>query len=558
MPNGDAIDDVPNELKEIIDRVVDAIAVGRPYDAADGQTVVEWLEQSDYVQSYGGSEPALWLHTGHLGSWSDQDVRDHLDLDESARISDQARLECAREWARHQVASGTQDADYHPAILTVNLQSAGGQTVVVGISHVGYSTMGVRRRIHGLFSNVECFENSLRADGYIQSTGELTDQMILERWVDRPRTQLGVDHGEADTSIAPAYIAAWHSKADATVPVQNSAVLACVYTIRTAVDDVDEAIFFARDAGTDALWSVFGFDETDNTLLAEAPATLGDALAQVSLEHLSVWCSVRQSAQGEPRASCLAMLQKLVRARRGHGSPTHVRFEGIVRDADLQVITKRLAEQDDARVAEGERFRNAPIIQVATQLGLAPEHSGGSPPSWLARCPRGQHSLMINADSGDWGCGYCRLKGNASEFEAFVTAKRTQGDRATMEVLMSGELSTMVSSWTVYLCLEQCGGEVVLSNRQYEALAESHEYEVETETGDVDYELPEFIDGKKVIGMDDDMIVGGDLDYYAEEDVVRLTSGEIERARAWLVEHGWDRQPGFEESWTKIRTALDK
>ena len=52
-------------------------------------------------------------------------------------------------------------------------------------------------------------------------------------------------------------------------------------------------------------------------------------------------------------------------------------------------------------------------------------------------------------------------------------------------------------------------GHVILSSRGYEVLAERAAYEVETESREFDRPLPDAIDGKEVIGFDDEGVVGG-------------------------------------------------
>jgi hypothetical protein len=91
---------------------------------------------------------------------------------------------------------------------------------------------------------------------------------------------------------------------------------------------------------------------------------------------------------------------------------------------------------------------------------------------------------------------------------------------------MSGEESSMVSTWTVYLCLETLeDGQIELSERQYEGLAMCHDYAVEKDQGDVDYVLPDEIDGKRVVGIDDEIVIGGDLALWDDGLAVRLAPG---------------------------------
>lgn len=86
----------------------------------------------------------------------------------------------------------------------------------------------------------------------------------------------------------------------------------------------------------------------------------------------------------------------------------------------------------------------------------------------------------------------------------------------------------MTSVWNEYLCLTQNGnGNATLEVCRYEALAEIPQDE------DWDEVLPEEIEGKKVIGVEDDFIVGGELDCY-DERVLTYSADNFEQAIDWI------------------------
>ena len=47
-----------------------------------------------------------------------------------------------------------------------------------------------------------------------------------------------------------------------------------------------------------------------------------------------------------------------------------------------------------------------------------------------------------------------------------------------------------------------------------------------------EYELPDEIDGVKVVGIQDSAVIGGDLDWWNDEDTVEFESPEDEELRA--------------------------
>jgi len=101
-----------------------------------------------------------------------------------------------------------------------------------------------------------------------------------------------------------------------------------------------------------------------------------------------------------------------------------MRQPGIIEAQDLEALLARLDAEWKAAQQAAEAWRSAPLVQVAEALGLRPRPSGGKPTSWLANCPGTNHSLMIHAGTGEWGCGYCRRKGGEKELRKFVEGRR--------------------------------------------------------------------------------------------------------------------------------------
>lgn len=99
------------------------------------------------------------------------------------------------------------------------------------------------------------------------------------------------------------------------------------------------------------------------------------------------------------------------------------------------------------------------------------------------------------------------------------------------------EGSSLASTWTEYLCLSK--GELKpykLFTGQYECLAELNDYyDEELE----DYVLPEQIDGQSVAGIEDDYVVGGELQQQDETTNVEFASVFDTELRTWLEETGW-------------------
>ena len=126
-----------------------------------------------------------------------------------------------------------------------------------------------------------------------------------------------------------------------------------------------------------------------------------------------------------------------------------------------------------------------------------------------------------------------------------------------LRILQAIECSTMVSTWHEYLCLEKRDGRVVLFHRRYEMLGEVSDFAVETEEGEQEYQVPDVIDGKAVVGTDDGFIMGGELteDPSDPEPEIDLADADPEKIRDWLTARGFDPEWGSEAVVAKV--ALD-
>lgn len=96
----------------------------------------------------------------------------------------------------------------------------------------------------------------------------------------------------------------------------------------------------------------------------------------------------------------------------------------------------------------------------------------------------------------------------------------------------------MASSWKEYLCVRPLEhGLYELSVRMYECLGEYNDY------ADEDGNIPDEIDGKPVMSVDDGYICGGSLLYMNEDsnDVVDFRDASAPEVDEWLQSQRWSR-----------------
>lgn len=65
------------------------------------------------------------------------------------------------------------------------------------------------------------------------------------------------------------------------------------------------------------------------------------------------------------------------------------------------------------------------LIKYCKSIGLNPEPGGSSTTNWVANClSGGQHHLMISTKSNDWGCDYCKRKGDINSLREWYESKK--------------------------------------------------------------------------------------------------------------------------------------
>ena len=107
-----------------------------------------------------------------------------------------------------------------------------------------------------------------------------------------------------------------------------------------------------------------------------------------------------------------------------------------------------------------------------------------------------------------------------------------------LKVINWGEQSTMASTWTEYLCIERLTkDDFELSIRSYEVLGEAMDYSDD----DGNWDLPDEIGGMKVMGLEDEYVVGGNLVLHSEDyGEVKFSDPQDKEVSDWLKSVGWD------------------
>lgn len=65
------------------------------------------------------------------------------------------------------------------------------------------------------------------------------------------------------------------------------------------------------------------------------------------------------------------------------------------------------------------------LIKYCLSKNLNPQPEGSSGTNWISQCPSGgKHHIFISTKSNQWGCGYCKKKGDLMDLIIWVENKR--------------------------------------------------------------------------------------------------------------------------------------
>ena len=198
-----------------------------------------------------------------------------------------------------------------------------------------------------------------------------------------------------------------------TRAMPDGAVFVCAYDLNyCAFDSISEAAFLVRSARYE-LWLKYpSHHQLKDLRRKRIPVELkGILVAAMPLKT-------------EPTAAAQNLMRALVEARALYASPDAFLIPGLLDKKTFMLIMDSVERERLAHQQEAVHFAETPIVIAARECGLNPNPSGTSSTAWLAQCPGTNHSLMIGAAAGEFGCGWCKRRGGVDELRAFAAERR--------------------------------------------------------------------------------------------------------------------------------------
>ena len=220
------------------------------------------------------------------------------------------------------------------------------------------------------------------------------------------------------------FVDPWSKKPNHQGVVPVDALFVGAWDNDLGIDNINEALFLVRDDHQDRLWSLTTYSEkTTRTNLA---ARAGGDPAWMKCK-ITCGCVAGAAREGTQSKAATRLLDALVRARVPYQFPRPY-LPGLLASNELSDIASAVIDElkRNALAAKATQQRQkAQIVEVASELGLNPRPAGHNDSAWIADCPRRSHTLMLSPSLNEFGCGYCRRKGDAAELAALVESVKS-------------------------------------------------------------------------------------------------------------------------------------
>ncbi len=128
-----------------------------------------------------------------------------------------------------------------------------------------------------------------------------------------------------------------------------------------------------------------------------------------------------ESREVDIRAIGRLMLLDFLLARGRYWWPTKLETKGILSRSDWTGLRAALSNQLGRQSLKDVNDPHG-ILATARKNGLCPE-CFGKPPECRANCPSGRHHMEINADRGQWYCGYCKMGGDVENLRRILSTR---------------------------------------------------------------------------------------------------------------------------------------
>jgi len=132
-------------------------------------------------------------------------------------------------------------------------------------------------------------------------------------------------------------------------------------------------------------------------------------------------CAQYQKTNQDIKINLKEMLIKYLKAGRFYGGYLYFVESTLFTACEFTRIIEAVKNELEVLKDEAGNLKT-PFIDYLEKTNFNPKPTGNTKHSWIIGCPNaeGKHFLMISALNDEWGCGYCKKKGNLEEFKNWM------------------------------------------------------------------------------------------------------------------------------------------
>jgi hypothetical protein len=176
----------PPEVQDHVDQLLRGQQSGDDLrDHPSFHAVAEWLEQhEDELGILGGDfgESLTGIDLTKMWIFEDKQLREYLDIDERAHITDRLRLKYMRKRVEDFLADpSVLDADVHPGCFLLPIRARDGTRAKLAGGVRGYSFTIVTFDWFGVFRSKSAFQNGMMRKGLVTSASAFARLPAAER-----------------------------------------------------------------------------------------------------------------------------------------------------------------------------------------------------------------------------------------------------------------------------------------------------------------------------------------------------------------------------------------
>ena len=160
-------------------------------------------------------------------------------------------------------------------------------------------------------------------------------------------------------------------------------------------------------------------------------------------------CAQYQKTNQDLKVNLKEILIKYMKASRFYGGCLYFMESTLFTECEFTSFNKDIKNELKALKDQAGNLKTA-FIDYLEKTNFNPKPTGNTKYSWTIGCPNaeGKHFLMISTLNDEWGCGYCKRKGDLEDFKNWLREiDRKKLTQFVKEINTDHKLSDKMKKW---------------------------------------------------------------------------------------------------------------